>query len=118
MASVNQEQCSVLHPLWQPLDSSCCLELFWFLLKLEQFKYNVWRNGHVPFPSRAGKDALRQSCCTRLCCCCARIFSFMPFVRTRESEGLQSDVVPVLAVLPLLWDAAESKPPELLIEEL
>ena len=41
MASVNQEQCSVLHPLWQPLDSSCCLELFWFLLKLEQFKCNV-----------------------------------------------------------------------------
>lgn len=40
MASLNQEQCLV-HPLWQPLDSSCCLELFWFLLKLEQFKCNV-----------------------------------------------------------------------------
>ena len=42
----------------------------------------------------------------------------MPYVWTGEDEELLSDMSQALTLLPLLWDAAESEPLQLLTEEL
>lgn len=67
IAPVKQEKRLVLHPPWQPSDCSCCLELFWFLLKRERLRCDARLSGHVPSAGRLGRTA--WSCSRRVLLC-------------------------------------------------